>query len=322
MIDQKKVEEIVSLPDGVDFQENVDPVKLYYLLIGKPEERNPIAYAEIFEEAAKHPKASEWMRFACIGEGLNGRRRAKGADHADIEGRFVSLSGDAGKLPESVAKQSLLAGNWYNVGILRRNLRRYSESADAQRTSSSHYGLAGNVVRHLMGLFVAEVEEVSASFASSDDDLIRKRIRAMVSARNYVLDSLEEYPVWMQNNACVHISFAVAMTEFRGMKGVASKDYATDFRAARGSSMAHWAKAFAVYEDYRRGRYEKVTKAVPVDLPSSSLDNANLMVQITVAYAERKLQHRERAEGRLRAVANHTGPNGGIPIAVATASLQ
>jgi uncharacterized protein YbjQ (UPF0145 family) len=313
-------EEIARFPDGYDFREERE---LQKLLTGQVEERNPLKYAEIFRAVAARDDISPWMKFAARSEDINGRRRAKGAQHAEIVRELSALAEEiSGGLPESREKSFLLGGIWWDAAILNRNLRRYREAAAAQRRSSSWYGLGGYVEKYLIGIFAAQVEEVTASFEGKDDVLIRRDIEALVAARNLVRSALPDYPSWMKTNAPVHIAWAVMMAELRGVYGIDSKNYREDFAESRNSSMPQWARVFQVWEDYRQGRYKQVTGAAPVDLPSSSADNAALTVQILVGLAERKLSRPEQAQERLRAVANHSGANGGIPIAVAAVMLQ
>lgn len=309
--------QVVQLPDGTDFTKG-EVGALQGLLIGKPEERDPLKYAEIFWRAAESAAASPWMRFACRSEDINGRRRAKGANLPAIAeelGQFIRQASE--ELPMSNHKYLFLGGVLWNVAIVRRNLRRYREAAAAQRQSSAWYGLAVDVPNQLKGVFAAQVEEVTAAFVDGDSGAIRRSILALIAARDHVLFALPGYPGWMQQNAMIHIAWSLAMSAAAYPNLLDWRSYRDDFDAAKAGPLAQWAQALRLWDQYTEGRFAEIIEQVPVDMPSSSADNAALTVQIFKALAERKLGRSAEAESRLRAVAGHQGLDGGIPTAVA-----
>lgn len=308
--------EIVKFPDGTDFARG-EAGALSPLLTGKPEERDPLKYAEIFRIAAANLAATPWMLFACRSEYLNGRRRATGADMPVLADELDQLVADASNELDNNAQKYLLLGNvLWNVAMVRRGLRRYLEAASAQRESSAWFGLAGDVAKQLTGIFAAQVEEVTAAFVGGDDQKIASSIHALIAARAHVRDALPEYPGWMQANAATHIAWPIIMARLVGATTLLPT-YGPDFDAAKKSGMVQWEKVFKVHEDLSSGMCQEVVSTAPVVLESSSVNNATLSVQIFRAMAEQALGHVAESRGRLRAVAGHQGPDGGIPIAVA-----
>ena len=266
------------------------------------------------------------MRFACWAEDINGRRRAKGADLpaiADELDRFVREASEG--LPMNSHKYLLLGGASWNIAIVRRNIRLYANAAAAQRQSSAWYGLAGNVPQQLVCIFAAQVEEVTAAFVEDDEEAIRRSVLALIAARDHILYALPEYPVWMQQNAMIHIAWPLVMIAAAypdiAFPPLDWRNYSEDFARAK-AGVPQWAKVFHLWDEYVREQYAEVVGQEPVDLPSSSADNAAFTVQILRALAERKLGRAAQAEERLQAVAGHQGLDGGIPIAVAKKLLS
>lgn len=315
-------EKMVELPDGTDFSElTLNRV----LLLGKPEERDPLKYADVFETVTKNPKASVWMRFACWAEKINGRRRAKGADMAALADELDQLVFEASnELPNYQHKYTLLGRVLWNAALVRRGLRRYSEAAQAQRQSSAWHGLAGNAEQQMVGLFAAQVEEVTAAFVAGDDKSIVRSLRALVAAKDLSLNASNEYPNWMKDNAPVHIAWALAMAEpivSLPHPELCFENYLEDARTAA-KPFAQWAKVFEVLDMYANKDYEGVIRENPVDLQSSSADNAGLTVRVVVGAAHLQLDHEEEYRKCLQAVMAHSGPDGGLPMAVAKRLLN
>src|SRR3989338_661283 len=311
--------EIVLLPDGHSFALKSEKELAGLLTVV----RDPLRYAAIFKAVAERQDASDWMRFAARSEDINGRRRAKGAIHSDVVQELTWLARDAEqKLKNSMEKYALLGGVYWNTTILNRNLRRYAEAAVSARLSASWFGLAGDTENHFVSLFEAQVEEVTFSFGKSDNDAVRDAVVALAIFRDYIKLMVGPYPLWMVQNAQVHIASAAMMAYLRGVR-IDLDAYADDFRdSATQTVMPHWANVFVACEHYRAGRYQEVVGIGPVDVSSSSADNAELARQIVIAYAERELQRAEKSRERFEAVAHHRGPNGGMLIAVAEAALQ
>lgn len=314
---------IVQLSDGADFAKGISAPLMNVLLVGKTEERNPLKYAEIFRLAASKADSSSWMHFACRSEEINGKRRAKGADMPALALELDRLVAEANdQLPNTKERNTLLGSVLWNIALVRRGLRQYSEAAAAQRQSSAWYGLAGNVEKQLIGLFAAQSEDVTAAFVDGDDDLIVKSCKALVAARDHAEYALPAYPDWMKDNAPLSIAWVLMMARQIEVPAYITGEsaaiwHSVDFDRGLKSRFPQWAKVFNVFAMYYDGRHEEVAAQVPVDLPSSSADNAALTVQVVVALAERKLGRVDEAKARLTAVANHQGPDGGIPMAVA-----
>ena len=314
--------EIVGLPDGFDFAEtNLNKV----LLLGKPEERNPVRYADIFFTIVKlFPKASPWMRYASQAEEINGLRRAKGADMlmlADNLDDIIKFASD--NLPNEKNKFIFLGGSYYNVGLIRRGLRRYQDAVSAQRQASAWYGLAGNTEKQLVYLFVATVEEVTATFVNRDWNAINRSIFAMIAMRDHIRSSFEVYPAWMEQNASIHIGWALVMACVAGIEGsILFPQYDADFQMWKDNSTAQWKRAALVIESYFTGYFSETVKQTSVDIHSSSADNAGLTVKIFVALAHRGLSNEAECKKILTDVMNHAGSDGGIPIAIATRLLE
>ena len=307
---------IVQLSDGTDFAKGISAPLMNVLLVGKTEERNPLKYAEIFRLAASKVDSSSWMHFACRSEEINGKRRAKDADMPALVLELDRLVAEAnGQLPNTKERNTLLGNVLWNIALVRRGLRQYSEAAAAQRQSSAWYGLAGNVEKQLIGLFAAQSEDVTAAFVSGNDDLIAKSCKALIAARDHVAYALPVYPGWMKDNAPLSIAWALTMGQLARIE--VDRPDNDDFLAGGQSRFPQWAKVFNVFATYDAGAYEETAALVPVDLPSSSGDNAALTVQIVVALAEQQLGLMDKAKARLTAVASHQGPDGGIPMAVA-----
>lgn len=313
-------DEIVALPDGFDFSKtNLSSV---LLLAKNPSERDPHKYAEIFYLATKHPNISLWMKFACWAEAINGtRRHAKGSDMPILLRELDALVERANnKLPNGDHKYILLGTIFYNMGIIRRGLRQYWESAKDQHHASAWFGLAGDTEKQLVSLFVAQVEETTAAFFAGDDDEIERSIRAMFAFRDYITYAVTPYPVWMKQNASIHIAWASYMAVL-GFHITTMFEFGKDFRDWRDNSPAQWARAAHALELYYADKFSELTEQDAVDIQSSSADNAGLTVKIFVALAYRELGKKAKSKKILTEVANYAGPDGGIPIAVATRLL-
>lgn len=314
---EENAAEVVRLPNGTDFTKG-EVGALQVLLTGKPEERDPLKYAEIFRVARMKLGITPLMHFACWSEDINGRRRAKGADLVAIANELDQLILQAsGALPSSDHKHLLLGGTLWNVAIVRRNLWRYRSAATVQRQSSAWYGLAGDVPNYLKGIFAAQVEEVTAAFVDGDSEAIRNSILALVAARDLIWHALPEYPSWMKQNAMIHIAWPVAMCAVAYPDLFGREAYRGDVEAAKAGPLAQWAQVLRLYDLYAEEQFAAIIEQAPVDMPSSSADNAALTVQIFKALAERALGRNDEAENRLRAVAGHRGLDGGIPVVVA-----
>ncbi len=306
--------EIVLLPDGYSFSSLKEEKELAGLLTVA---RDPLRYAEIFAAVRKHRSASAWMQLAARAEEVNGRRRAKGADAPQLATDLDRIAREAEQtLPGSREKYALLANVRYNEGILNRQPRTYSQGADAQRLASAWYGLAGNTEMQYTCLFVAAVEDVSAAFCSGDDGALRYALRALVAAGALIEAQFSGYPEWMFSNAPTHISSAIVLANLM-RDGLYPEDYSRHLLEASKTDMVHWNKFFAVWNDFSESRFSDVAVSLPSEVESSSLDNARLSVQVVVALAERNLGKNDEAKARLERVANHAGPDGGMPIAVA-----
>ncbi|MDP2676987.1 MAG: hypothetical protein Q8O83_04885 [bacterium] len=317
--------EIIQLPDGFDFSQT----NLFssFLVAKDPSVRDPKKYAHIFENAMLHPKVSIWMKFACWAERINGLRRTKGADMPALASDLNELVKQASEyLPNGNDKYTLLGTSFYNMGIIRRGLRQYWEAAKDQRHASAWYKLAGNTEKQLISLFVARVEETTAAFVAGDVDGIKQSIRAMIASRDRIANVVKPYPVWMKQNASIHIAWAASMA-FLGfgltIVGLSEDDGPGEdhFRNWRDHSPAQWAKAAHAVELYYADKFSEVVGQNAVDIQSSSADNAGLTVKIFVALAHRELGKKAKAKKILTEVMNHAGPDGGIPIAVATRLL-
>lgn len=312
---------IVTLPEGTDFSQDPTRVLQKTLLTGKPEERDPLKYAEIFGRAATSLNVSPWMRFACRAEELNGERRAKDADMQAIAVKLDALAEEAGNaLPNTKARNMLLGGVLWSGAIVKRGRHQYKEEAATQRLSAAYYGLAGETAKQLVGMFAAQVGEVTAAFASNGDGEITRACLGLIAARDYAANALPIYPDWMQENASIHIAWALAMAHLGDVPGANAAfldQHEADFFNGRHSRLAQWARVFQVWKIYRNGWHANVIVQDPVDLPSSSADNAALTVKLLVALSQRALGQEQAAKTRLAAIANHQGPDGGIPMAVA-----
>lgn len=310
---------IVELPDGVNLAAG-EVGALGALLTGKVEERDPTKYAEVFRLASEKA-ISAWMRFACRVEEVNGRRRAKGADMVGLAAKLDEIARKANaELPNTPEKFGLMGLTLYNVALVGRGLRRYKEAAEAQRKSAGWYGLAGDRAKQLVGIFASQVEEVTAAFVDGGDSAIVRSIRALVAARDHTANAVSPYPKWMEDNASLHIAWAIMMARIAGnslVSWVLLEEHRADFEAGKGSRFPHWARVFSAWDLFTAGNYRAVVGEVPLDLPSSSADNAALTIQILAALSARALGEVAKAEERLRAVAAHEGLDGGIPIAVA-----
>ncbi len=310
---------ILGLPDGVDFSAEEVGILGKTLLTGKTEERDPMKYAQVFELASEGA-TSPWMRFACRAEEVNGMRRARGADMVGLADRLDQIAREANAaLPNTSEKFGLLGNVLYNVALVKRGLRWYEEAAEAQLQSSGWYGLSGDRAKQLVGIFAAQVERVTAAFVAGEDVAIVRSIRALVAAREHVAHVVSPYPNWMVDNAAIHISWPLMMARIAGIPEVSwawLEAQAADFQAGTGSRYPQWARVYSAWDFLKVGNYRQAAGEVPIDLPSSSADNAALSVHILVALAERALGI-TNALARLQAVGAHQGPDGGIPMAVA-----
>jgi len=315
--------QIVGLPDGTDMGGDCVGKLGRVLLTGKPEERDPLKYARVFDLAMRDPKATPWMRFAAWAQSVNGRRRAKGADMPAIANELAKLSGEAAsQIPNGPHKYLLLGDVAYNLGIVNRGLRRYEDAARAQRVSSAWFGLADNRAKQDVSLFAAQVEEVTSAFVRGDSAHIRVHSTALAALRDYIANTHTYYPAWMQDNACVHIAWALMMGSLFGAIDEKSlMGHQEYFVAGELSRFAAWKTVFETWEAYRRLEFDWVIATNPIDAPSSSLDNSTLTIRILVALAKRMQRDAEGARTILEAVAAHSGPDGGIPIAVANRIL-
>jgi hypothetical protein len=309
---------IVGLPDGTDFA----PVKSLAntLLVGKPEERNLLKYAEIFRMVCQNPKASPWMQYACRAEEINGLRRAKGANMIQLASELSKLADEVSvRLSHNRDKCNLLGNVLYNTALIRRGLRQYFQAAVSQQESSAWYGLAGNREKQLVGLFAAEVEQVSDAFVKGNDEEIVRAIHALMAARDYVEDALPVYPDWMKDNAVLHVGWAVMMARvldlFPFTLDCMRPVWGWEDSAA--SRFAHWAQVFRTWLMYRREQYEQVIQETPAGLPSSSADNAALTMRMLAALSHKAFGNTEEYKKILQSVADHQGPDGGVPMAVA-----
>lgn len=311
--------EIIQLPDGFDFTKT----NLYaVLLLGKPEQRKPEKYANTFFLASGNSKASKWMRFACWAEKINGKRRVKGADMSALASELDELVRQASdELPNGNNKYNLLGASFYNAGIIRRGLRMYKESAEAQRQASAWYGLAGNIEMQYVCLFVAQVEETTAAFVCGSSTLIERSIRALIAMRDHIKVVIDPYPSWMQDNAHIHIAWATTAAYEFDVK-VYYDDFEDDCQKWEESRFAQWAKVASVRKLLLEGNCNEVVKQNPIDLHSSSADNASLTIQVLVAQAYLYLGNKNEFGKIITAVANHNGLDGGIPMAVAKKIIE
>ena len=317
---------ISVLPDGTDLGSDAVGKLEKTLLTGTPpEQRNPAKYAQIFDFVRRNHAVTPWMRFAAWAESVNGRRRMKGANMAAIAGELGDLMREAAEnIPNDPYKYALLGGIAYNRGIVCRGLRQYAEEALAQRESASWYGFAGNPAKSDTSLFASQVGAVSAAFVAGDDDKIWRACEALVALRDFVKCQAYPYPAWMVDNAPIHIGFALMMVSFLDIVPIseldelAGKESENVFEAGRRVRSDAWKKAFETWHDYdERFDDDAVISAIPVDAPSSSLDNSTLTIRILVARATERKGDADGARKILTEVVNHEGPDGGIPIAVA-----
>lgn len=318
--------DIVRLPDGTDFASGDVGSLFQGLCLGKSGvPRNPARYAEIFSDVAAHPGVSPWMHYAAKLEVVNGLRREEGAHLEGLANRLAGVIEEASlALPSSRDRDLLLGGAAYNLGILRRGLRQYADAAESQLQSVGYYALAGDRGKMFASLFVSDVETISDLFVDQADPT--EAIDSLIACDQYAAKTLDVYPPWMHDNAPIHIAWAVMMNalymgEFEA--GLLKDEYVKDeFRSARGTKFPHWATLFQAWEEFLQKDYQAVIDRAPVELPSSSADNARLSLQILIADAEYELGRDEDAKRRLRAVKDHDGADGGVPIAVATAILD
>lgn len=320
--DEAITEEISKFPDGFDFNKtNLAQI----LLLGKPEERDPARYAKVFSTVKRHPKASVWMRYASWAEKINGERRIKGADMPKIAADLhVLLHCAKIDLSNGNNKYILLGTANYNLGIIRRGFRKYTEAAQAQREASAWYGLAGNTGMQYVCLFVAAVEQATQDFIDGGYRKIDRAIKMMVALREHIQCVVSPYPDWMQKNAAIHIRWAQIMAQhYLGYSWFGHYDQENeDFRYWGEHASAHWIKAAHVIKQYEKCEFSQMIRQDVIDTHSSSADNAGLTVKIFVALAHKKLGNKDEYKKILTAVANHTGPDGGIPIAVANQLLK
>ncbi|MBI4114606.1 MAG: hypothetical protein HY445_02065 [Candidatus Niyogibacteria bacterium] len=318
-------QEIVRLPDGFDFSKT--NLLQILLLSKKPEERDPQRYAEIFQIASMNPSVSLWMKYACRAEVINATRRMKGIDMISIIENLGCLFDEAEKeLPKEKNSYILLGDILYSRGIARRGPRQYTDAARDQLEAAQLFDTAGNKEKMYISLFVALVEKATAHFVVRNKDGIWKSVKEMISMRAYIQHAVDPFPAWMEYNAHIHIRWAVAMARLIGVEIVYS-DLDSDSKHWKEKSPAQWAKVAHAAEQYFAGKFSELAKQDPINIQSSSADNAGLSVKIFVALANRMLglnskgdlqiKYNREANDILKDVANHAGLDGGIPIAVA-----
>lgn len=322
---EELAEGIVRLPDGFDFSKT----NLFgtFLIAKDPSVRDPRKYAEIFYLATKHPGVSSWMKFACLAEVINGVRRVKGSNMSMLVSELDVLVERANnELPNGDNKYIFLGTCFYNMGIIRRGLRQYWEAAKDQRHASAWYGLAGNVEKQFVCLFVAAVEETTAEFVGGDSEKIIESIGGMIFLHGYIKQAVTPYPDWMKQNANIHIGWAYCMSllfdriiTFDNGNGFFQSDEFNDWKE---NAPAQWAKVPYLMELFEKEKYAEAVEQNAVAIQSSSADNAGLTVKIFVALAYGELGKKAKSKKILTEVMNHAGPDGGIPIAVATRLLE
>ena len=313
--------QIVGLSDGTDMGSDCVGKLGRTLLTGKPEERNPLKYAAVFDLVRNDPKASPWMKYSAWAESVNGRRRAKGADLNAIVDELNKLADEAVAAVSASDSKNLLLGNVeYNLTIACRGPRRYEEGMRAARRSSAWFGLAGNAAKQDTSLFVAQVEMVSVAFVAGDALATRRACLCLVALEGYIEKASYPYPAWMADNAPIHIGWAIMMGYL--IKAFNRGEHSSYFGRGEASRFAPWKRVFDTWRAYDLCEFDKVIATDPVDTPSSSLDNSTLTVRILVALAKRETGDKDGARAILEKVANHTGPDGGIPIAVAKSLLS
>lgn len=310
------VQPIITQPDGTDFSKMGD---LQRLLTGNPGERNPLEYAAIFEIASQAVDISPWMEYACRIEVINGKRRAKGADFKTLVAELETLATEAAAdVPDGVHKYALLGSIKYNTALILRNLREYSRAAEAQRQASGWYGVAGDSEKQAVYAFAAQVEEVTAAFVKGEPTEIEKDISALIAMRDFVANTFHPYPQWMQMNASLHIGWAVMMANILDI-GPSWTQFPADFKAGVASPLVAWAKVFRVWLLYSTGMLTEAAGMMPVEVQSSSASNTDLSVKLIAALAGKCSMNMDIT---LTEIAEHTGPDGGIPMAVAKELLK
>lgn len=326
MLDHTKpVEELAAkvaeLPDGTDLENESG---LRTLLIGS---RDPDKYADVFELAATLAKTN-WMELACVVEMINGRRRNPEnllvplvARATDMVQRF------ADKDHLSVDERLLLAKLFYNTGLMERMNRNYDSAALLQTQGAIHCLESQGASAAIVALFVAAVENTSHAItkASSASKETRAALSHLTSMERLVRGATDTYPLWMQENAALHIVWAKMMAACGAHTLYNLLDEVSDeeFAAARSTTYPHWKVVMELAELFDMGYNEMVVKKVNdslqslTDVKSSSIGNTQLTWKIIGALSLLKLQRRKEALNLLAEVVEHRGLDGGVPIAVA-----
>lgn len=324
--------EVVQLPDGTDLEKESG---LRPLLISGIKQ-NINKYADVFELAATSLNLSRtrYMELACTVEVVNARRRNPDNPLESIAEKANVLANSLATASDFSTDERMLLGKLnYNLGLIERMRRNYDCASLYQQRSAAHYFAAGKSVDALVALFVAAAENASDAIVSGDvwSSRTQAALDHLVATEALVRGAASSYPVWMKENAALHIVWAKIMAAVM----VSGKDLIhirpvteAEFAAALSTTYVHWKTTMELVKVFGERNYTEVVVKVQEalnqlkNMGSSSIGNTQLTWKILAALSLINLGKKEEARALLSEVTSYAGPDGGVPMAVASRCLK